>query len=535
MMRPVWQIDRQQTEWIGSMEQMFMEIAVYPKEASPGCTTHVELAPTSIMSVLANLTPFSDFNQSPRNMYQCQMAKQTMGTPSHTIPYRVDNKLYRLTYGQNPVVRPDRIHRRYGMDMYPNGTNAIVAVLSYTGYDMEDAMILNKSSLERGFAHGSIFKTERIDLTMKQGGESSMKSDGSDRIFCCIDESMIKEGLLDRHGLPLIGRAVKNGDPVVGTLDRVTNKTAIEKYQGSEQAYVDNVIVYSMDGKEHAQSSDTSEPSGGQQSLKRACIQYRIPRNPVIGDKFSSRHGQKGVCSILYPTVDMPFSESGIVPDVIINPHAFPSRMTIGMFIESMAGKAGALHGICQNAEPFLFSSHRGNDSVEAVDYFGQQLKAAGYHYHGSEPMYSGVFGNEFQADIYIGLVYYQRLRHMVADKYQVRTTGPIHPMTHQPLKGRKRCGGIRFGEMERDSLLGHGTSFLLHDRLMKCSDYSHTYVCKQCHGMLGILSTPDKGDGYCTVCKTGKHVVATAIPYVFRYLVTELMAMNIRMDLHIK
>ena len=209
--------------------------------------------------------------------------------------------------------------------------------------------------------------------------------------------------------------------------------------------------------------------------------------------------------------------------------------MTIGMFVESMAAKAGALHGICQDSTPFTF----GEDN-SAVDHFGQQLIKAGYNYHGNEPMYSGITGREMQADIYIGVVYYQRLRHMVSDKYQVRTTGPIDQVTHQPVKGRKRAGGIRFGEMERDSLLAHGASFCLQDRLMNCSDYSTAHVCKKCGSLLtpiSVASINGAADGWqssreitCKSCMDSQNIDVIAIPYVFRYLATELMAMNIKL-----
>lgn len=172
-------------------------------------------------------------------------------------------------------------------------------------------------------------------------------------------------------------------------------------------------------------ASDAKDSEAGKLHIK-----IRIPRVPAIGDKFSSRHGQKGVCSQKYPAVDMPFSESGMQPDIIINPHAFPSRMTIGMFVESLAAKAGAMHGLAQDGTPFCYSE----DDTPA-DFFGEQLLAAGYNYHGNEPMYSGITGKEFAADIYIGVVYYQRLRHMVGDKWQVRTTGPLDQMTRQPVK----------------------------------------------------------------------------------------------------
>jgi DNA-directed RNA polymerase I subunit RPA2 len=181
----------------------------------------------------------------------------------------------------------------------------------------------------------------------------------------------------------------------------------------------------------------------------------------------------------------MPFSESGMQPDVIINPHAFPSRMTIGMFVESLAGKAGALHGLAQDSTPFRF-----DEENTAADYFGHQLMKAGFNYHGNEPMYSGITGEELGADIYIGVVYYQRLRHMVNDKFQVRTTGPVVPTTGQPIKGRKKGGGIRVGEMERDALLAHGTAFLLQDRLLNCSDYTKSWICRRCGSFLSVQPT---------------------------------------------
>lgn len=287
-------------------------------------------------------------------------------------------------------------------------------------------------------------------------------------------------------------------------------------------------------------------------------ITLRIPRNPVIGDKFSSRHGQKGVLSILWPQTDMPFSESGISPDVIINPHAFPSRMTIGMLIESMAGKSGAMHGMFQDATPFSF--HESGDKI-AVDYFGEQLQSAGYSYYGSEPLYSGVSGCLMHADLYIGVVYYQRLRHMVSDKYQARATGQVNSLTRQPIKGRKKGGGIRLGEMERDSLLSHGTAFLLHDRLLNCSDKHVAYACRRCGDLLSpttekssVLSAGQgllqamSGARLRVFCRNpmcidksereganDEMVEPIVLPYVFRYLANELAGMNIKMTMDIK
>jgi len=304
-----------------------------------------------------------------------------------------------------------------------------------------------------------------------------------------------------------------------------------------------------------AGSGNVHRAQGG---AERASLTLRVPRRPQIGDKFSSRHGQKGVLSILWPQEDMPFTESGITPDVIINPHAFPSRMTIGMLIESMAGKSGALHGFFQDATPFSF--HETGDKL-AVDYFGEQLQASGYNYYGSEALYSGVSGCIMKADMYIGVVFYQRLRHMVSDKSQVRATGGVNQLTRQPIKGRKVGGGIRFGEMERDSLLSHGASFLLNDRLMNCSDRHYAWVCTRCGDLpsptterSAVMSVGQSGVGamaktklrvYCRnpqcidiVKREGgsdKAVQPVALPYVYRYLVNELAAMNIKLTMSVK
>lgn len=262
----------------------------------------------------------------------------------------------------------------------------------------------------------------------------------------------------------------------------------------------------------------------------------------------------------------MPFSETGIQPDVIINPHAFPSRMTIGMFVESLAGKAGALHGLAQDSTPFSFSEEH-----TAADFFGHQLQSAGYNYHGNEPMYSGITGQEFAADIYLGVVYYQRLRHMVSDKFQVRTTGPVNALTGQPVKGRAKGGGIRVGEMERDSLLAHGTAFLLQDRLMNCSDATKAWVCRGCGSFLSAQSAVNfysrggkRGPQLnmasivrCRACSRearftdpksdvwedgnggkwvgGEDTTMVTVPGVLRYLDVELSAMGIKMKFKVE
>lgn len=561
LIRPVKYLPLDKDDYIGSFEQPFMEIACVAADFIPGLTTHMELEPTNMLSILANMTPFSDFNQSPRNMYQCQMSKQAMGTPGTSLRYRTDNRAYLLQTGQTPVVRPP-LYNTYGLDNFPNGMNAVVAVISYTGYDMDDAMIINKSSHERGFGDGVVYKTKLYSLEAGSRGRGRSKTDINKMFgFAPLgDRDPVLSDLLDEDGIAFLGSRVREGDrvaafhtvmfdPTTGKHQNLDQRTSFFRYRDTEEAYIDQIRLI---------GSET-----GDQPCQAISIKYRMPRRPVIGDKFSSRHGQKGVCSQLWPAVNMPFSETGIQPDVIINPHAFPSRMTIGMFIESLAGKAGALHGLAQDSTPFQFS-----EEDTAGDHFGHQLMEAGFNFHGNEPMYSGVTGKEFAADIYLGVVYYQRLRHMVSDKFQVRTTGPVNALTGQPVKGRSKGGGIRIGEMERDALIAHGAAFLLQDRLMTCSDATRAWICRNCGSFLSTqvsvsaYTLKGRGSGRggpqtsgvvrCRACARkvvfgdskmdiwedgtgekfvgGDNTTIVTVPGVLRYLDVELSAMGVKM-----
>lgn len=342
---------------IGPMEQPFMDIACLDEDVREGVTTHQELDATNMLSLIASLTPFSDYNQSPRNMYQCQMGKQTMGTPCHSLPFRPDNKLYKIQNPQAPVVQTKR-HGEFKMDEYPNGTNAVVAVLSYTGFDMEDAMILNKGAFERGFGHASVYKTIKIDLQDEADRAGASSKGDTPRIRFGNKADRHGESVhpsLGEDGLPEVGSFVEEGDPLYCVVDDLSGKDRVGKHKEKERAYVQTVRALG--------------PTNPKRTDNNVSITLRFPRNPVIGDKFSSRHGQKGVLSIVWPQENMPFSESGISPDVIINPHAFPSRMTIGMLIESMAGKSGALHGKFQVSDRYAAAwlpyTHVGtNDTV---------------------------------------------------------------------------------------------------------------------------------------------------------------------------
>jgi DNA-directed RNA polymerase I subunit RPA2 len=491
LVREVIHLQSGKVEWIGPLEQLNLKISCNTIDPT---ASHKETTPLSMLSLLACCIPFPDHNQSPRNMYQCQMAKQTMGTAIYNYPFRADNKIYRITTPQKPLVssRTKQV-KKSGFDDYPSGTNAVVAVISYTGYDMEDAMIINKSAYERGFGHGYVYKTKFKEISSKD-----VKCELIGKDFA--NESLSKG--LDVDGLAFTGSRLLAGQSEMMLFDKEKKSNREVIYKDSEAACLDDIKLMATD-KEF-----------------KVSYKYRLLRNPIIGDKFSSRHGQKGVLSILWPQEDMPFTDQGITPDVIINPHAFPSRMTIGMLIESMAGKAGALEGKFQESAAF--------QNFDKLEEFGSRLIRLGFNYFGSEKMYSGIFGNEMTADIYLGVVYYQRLRHMVADKFQARSTGPVDILTNQPVKGRKKHGGIRLGEMERDSLLGHGGAFMLYDRLFKCSDESSGFLCESCGSILTAFMKVKGENAICSLCGTEAQKVS--LPFVLRYLTNELAAMGIKL-----
>lgn len=527
-LRKVFNIKYGFIEIIDPLEQCYMMIAACPEEVG-AAHTHLELSSESMLSELAAQIPFMVHNQSPRNMYQCQMAKQTMGLATHALSMRADNKMYVLNTPQKPLTTSET-YNQLGFDEFPSGVNSVVAVLSYTGYDIEDAMIINKSAYERGFMHGNVQKTYVVDMNDDRTGKPAMlplnkTGEFKERYSQCQKETKEKFDIneliaskrfkkkTDVDGLPPIGVKLRNEDIKLQFHDITEDKQKAKYYKDAEDSTIESVILCSKKEKE---------------SHNLINLKFRYNRNPVVGDKFSSRHGQKGVLGVLWPQTDMPFSESGITPDIIINPNAFPSRMTVGMLIEAMAGKESALSGKTTETPAFARTDWKN---------IGDKLQALGYNKVGTEIMYSGVFGVPLKTEIFQGLVYYQRLRHMIKDKAQARATGPVDVLTHQPIKGRKKGGGIRFGEMERDALIAHGVSYSLKDRLMNCSDSGDGYICGGCGDLIGCYEKEvggETGERVCLTCEQkgeGGVVEKVKIPYVLRYLTNELAAMGIKVQ----
>eukprot|EP00755_Sulcionema_specki_P012987 Sspe_Gene.52799::Locus_29236_Transcript_2_2_Confidence_0.600_Length_5737::g.52799::m.52799/K03002/RPA2, POLR1B; DNA-directed RNA polymerase I subunit RPA2 len=436
---------------VGTLEQIFLDIASLHADLGEQRSftpqfKYIEVTTTTALSLTASLIPFFEMNCSPRNLFQCGMAKQTMGGCFHSLGARNDNKLYHTHFTQAGLLRTENQHA-FAMDDYPNGLNVILAVAAYTGYDMEDALLLNRNSVERGMFQGSVY----LGMTHSAAKEGQEATEGRKR-----------HRELFFVSLPYEGQMLQKGDVIAEISDGRK-----ERWEKAEPARIHSIEELGCDA------------DGNPVKLR---VIYRIQRIPVIGDKFASRHGQKGTLPVLVPQQDMPFSEDGLVPDVIINPHAFPSRMTVGMLLEMIVAKYGALKGTFPDATAWSEVSDR---PIHAQK-IGDLLSKMGYNREGVQMLTNGATGEQMMCDIYIGICYYQRLRHMVDDKYQARERAErkdhaIDPLTGQPVKGRKRGGGIRVGEMERDALIAHGTTQVGKDRLLRSSDLGVLRVCAAC------------------------------------------------------
>ncbi|CAN1745027.1 DNA-directed RNA polymerase III subunit 2 [Linum perenne] len=517
-------------EYLDVNEENNAFIALYEGEATPE-TTHIEIEPFTILGVIAGLIPYPHHNQSPRNTYQCAMGKQAMGNiaynqASDAILYllvllcRADTLLYLLVYPQRPLLTTRTIEL-VGYDKLGAGQNATVAVMSYSGYDIEDAIVMNKSSLDRGFGRCIVMKKMSSTMTRYENG-------AIDRIVKPMRQDRKDiERILDEDGIASPGQIIRGNDIYVNKespmdtskrnssaqgrsateLANMKYRPSMERYKGieGEPCVVDRVLL--------------SRNNKDEMTIK---LIVRQTRRPELGDKFSSRHGQKGVCGTIIQQEDFPFSERGVCPDLIMNPHGFPSRMTVGKMIELLGSKAGVSCG------RFHYGSAFGEPSGHAdkVDVISETLVRHGFSYNGKDMIYSGITGCPLQAYIFMGPIYYQKLKHMVLDKMHARGMGPRVMLTRQPTEGRARNGGLRVGEMERDCLIAYGASMLIYERLMVSSDPFEVQVCQGC-GLLGYYNHKLRSV-FCSTCKNGDNVATLKLPYACKLLIQELQSMNI-------
>jgi DNA-directed RNA polymerase III subunit RPC2 len=490
-------------EYLDVNEENDSYISIYEKDINEA-HTHLEIEPFTVLGAVAGLIPYPHHNQSPRNTYQCAMGKQAIGAIASNQFQRIDSILYLMVYPQKPMVK-SRTIELVKYDQLPAGQNATVAVMSYSGYDIEDALVLNKGSVDRGFGRCQVYRKYVTNLKSYPNGLKDRLNPPEYE----NDAPIRKHALLESDGLAAVGEEVKAGEVYI---NKVTPDSAHTTGLGSDSSkpltWNAAPMTYKLPDPAYIDKVMVSATEGETQLLK---ILTRQTRRPEVGDKFSSRHGQKGVVGIIADQTDMPFTDSGINPDIIMNPHGFPSRMTVGKMLELVAGKAGVLSG--QHGYGTCF----GGSPVQEMS---QILIDHGFSYGGKDMLTSGITGEPLPFYVFTGPIYYQKLKHMVQDKMHSRARGPKATLTRQPTEGRSRDGGLRLGEMERDCLIAYGTSQLLLERLMISSDIHEVDICEKC-GFMGYLN-------WCPGCKSSRSVVKMSIPYAAKLLIQELMSMNV-------
>jgi DNA-directed RNA polymerase II subunit RPB2 len=506
-------IDESVLEYIDPEEQSWAMIATKPKDIIQKNDkiykyTHCEIHPSTIFGILASCIPFPEHNQSPRNTYQCAQSKQAMGIYVTNYENRMDKTAYVLNYPTRPLV-DTRIMNMIQLNKIPSGTNVIVAIMTHTGYNQEDSLLINQGSIDRGMALVTVYHTEK--------DEDKQKINGDEEIRCKPDASKTKGmkfgnyNKVNSKGVIPENTLVENGDIIISKVTPIkenrNDHTKVIKYEDqsrkvktTEETYIDkNYIDRNGEGYNFAK------------------IRLRTVRKPVIGDKFSSRHGQKGTVGNIIPECDMPFTSSGVKPDIIINPHAIPSRMTIGQLKETLLGKVLVELG--------LFGDGTSFGEFDIKDICNELIKL-GYESNGNEVMYNGLTGEQHECSVFIGPVFYQRLKHMVNDKAHSRSIGPMVNLTRQPAEGRSRDGGLRFGEMERDCMISHGAARFTRGRMYDASDKYSVFVCKKC-GL--IASYNDQLHiHHCRVCDNRVDFAYIEIPYACKLLFQELNTMNV-------
>jgi len=445
------------------------------------------------------------------------MGKQAMGVYATNYDQRMDKTAYVLNYPSRPLV-DTRLMNFIQLNKIPSGTQIHVAIMTHTGYNQEDSVLVNKGSIDRGLFLATIYHTEKDED----------KNIIRDEIIRCKPDPQKTKGIkfgnydkLNPEGFIPENNLVENRDVIIAkTIPIKENRndpTKTIKYEDQSKTFRTTEETY-IDKNYTGRNGD---------GYNFAKVRVRTLRKPVFGDKFSSRHGQKGTCGNIIPECDMPFTKDGLRPDIIINPHAIPSRMTIGQLKETILGKVLLELGMFGDGTSF------GNLDVKTIT---KELQKLGYESYGNELLYNGLTGEQLETNIYIGPVFYQRLKHMVNDKQHSRSIGPMVNLTRQPAEGRSRDGGFRIGEMERDVMIAHGMSRFCRERLYDVSDKYSVHVCKKC-GMVASYNDGNKSRVYaaadftihlCKTCDNKTDFDKVEIPYAYKLMAQELQTINV-------
>lgn len=506
-------IEESVIEYIDPAEQNLSMIAMEPCHLSKKKNgvytkyTHCEIHPSTIFGIVASCTPFPEHNQAPRNTYQCAMAKQAIGMYVTNFDSRMDKTAYVLTYPMRPLVET-RLMNLIKLNEIPSGSQVIVAIMTHTGYNQEDSVLINKGSIDRGLFQATIYHTEK---------DEDKKHHGDEEIRCRPDPAKTKGikfgnyNKVNSQGVVPENTLVESGDIIISKVipikDARNDHTKVIKYE-------DHSHMYRTREESYIDKNYLGRNGDGYNFCK---VRIRTLRKPVIGDKFSSRHGQKGTVGNIIPEENMPFTSDGIRPDIIINPHAIPSRMTIAQLKETLLGKVLIQMGLFGDGTSF------GKFDIKDIS---SELQKLGYESKGNELMYNGMTGEQIETSIFIGPVFYQRLKHMVSDKMHSRSIGPMVNLTRQPAEGRSRDGGLRYGEMERDCICSHGASRFNKGRLYDASDAFSVHVCKCC-GMIAAFND-EKHIHHCRMCDNIIDFDYVELPYSCKLMFQELISMNI-------
>jgi len=496
-------------EYLDAQEEENAYVAQFEDELTPE-HTHLEVDPASMFGVVASILPYPEHNSAPRITMACSMTKQSLGTYLTNYNLRYDTKSYIMFYPQEPMVQTE-LYKALNLRKKAAGQNLVVALMSYEGYNMADAIIMNKGAIDRGLGRVMMFKNyETEERTYPGGQKDKIELPSVDTVGYRAEEAY---RLLDDDGIIIPESEVKQKDILIGKTSPPRFLEEISVFGNIQEQKRESSVALKSGEKGIVDSVLITEGGSGNKLVK---VRIRSLKIPEIGDKIASRHGQKGVLGMVVPHEDMPFTKDGIVPDILVNPHAMPSRMTAGHLLEMLGGKAGSLSGNIMDGTAFS-----GNTEEE----YKRILKERGFSEYGEEILYDGRTGARIRAKIYVGVIYYQRLHHLVSNKIHARARGPVQLLTHQPTEGRAREGGLRFGEMERDCLLGYGVSMVIRERLLEESDKTVQLVCNQC----GSLAVHDyaRNKDYCPICKS-EDVHPIEMSYAFKILLDEIKSTTI-------
>ena len=500
-------------EYIDSYEQNNGMIATDPDKLINNSEkyiykyTHCEIHPSTIFGILASCIPFPEHNQSPRNTYQSAMGKQAMGVYVTNFDNRMDKTAYVLSYPMRPLV-DTRIMNLLNLNEIPSGEQVIVAIGTHSGYNQEDSILFNKGSVDRGLFQATIYHTEK-DEDKKISGDDEIRTKPDKSNTKCVKfanyDKINKNGIVDENTL------IEDRDIIISKIipikENKNDHTKIIKYE-------DDSRIYRTHEETYVDKNCLDRNGDGYKFCK---VRLRNVRKPVIGDKFSSRHGQKGTIGNIIPEEDMPFTADGLKPDIIINPHAIPSRMTIAQLKETVLGKVLLQLGLFGDGTSF------GKLSIEEIC---KELQKHNYESKGNEILYNALTGEQLTCSIFIGPAFYQRLKHMVNDKQHSRSIGPMVNLTRQPAEGRSRDGGLRFGEMERDGMISHGASRFTKGRIYDASDSFRIHVCNKC-GLIVPFNNKENIH-ICRTCSNKTDFKYVEIPYACKLMFQELITMNI-------